>query len=386
MWICHIVVVLQWFIFAIIQIVPLDEGYKFENSCLPTQISAAMFPWPSIRRRFKVEVVALDTISPYPCSALIQAKTAQGLHTLWMCIPLSMAPPDQPFIKDEQSFSWTANADQTILVTAMSDGTVRVYQRQVKHFEWKLMQTLGNTGLTHTTQWSSTLFGLGKAATDVVFAFDGHQVLALEWTEGMHIQKLSSRIWRFGAITRLSAHGRHVTASYPSFRQWDGIVDLYTLNPFNRYLELVTSLQCAERGTGFGHGSYVVKDRWIISAPFFPAPVYGSGAVLVFDLEPPHARRQILICPEATGCLHFGAQMSVSPDGEYLAVSTSNRVFKFQYHVRRKRYLHYKTNEVVRNSHSDMLRCVISDSGQVVVYDDISVHWLSNSRNRSLSI
>jgi hypothetical protein len=378
-----------WLWLALVhQLVTLYSGRKQE---LPDSTVRAMFPWWAIRRRFTVEKVTADGDSLYPCSVLIHAKSKKtSHHTLWVCMPMSLAPPNQPFITDPDPFSWVSNPDQSLIILSKENGTVCMYQRKPNHFEYRLVQEHKDVAMR---QWVLSRSGGGKGVQEVAFGFHPEQPL-LTLESNLQLSRLYCPIYRFGLHTQWGVSGSKVVAAYPSFHQWDGIVDLYQRNPFNPMLEWLTSLQAPTPASGFGFSIGIIQDRLMVGAPFHPHPMYGAGAVFMYSTEPPFGLRQIITCPEPfphqqQGAVQFGGHLSLSPDGSYLVTVAHDRVYVFRYIKRRKHYHYMKTHRLNRTHDESAIRCVVTNHGHIFVYDDLRVHWLENrrlSRSKSVSL
>jgi len=360
---------------------------------MPSRICAAMFPWPSLGRYFRVEKVVAESESPYPCSVLIQASTVKHeSYSLWMCIPLSMSPPHQPLLQLDQPFSWTTNHDHSIITLALACGTMRIYSRQAASFRWKVVAEETGAGLTQDTQWISTIAGTCRGQVEMMMGSCHDEPMLVGVFNDFSSHRPKTDWWRFGLPRQCAASGRHVALSYPTYRQHDGILDLYQLNPIEQRLERTCTLEAPQQATGFGCCAYLVADRLLVSAPFAPSPLYGAGAIYVYTIATtPPTLIQTLHCPETFAADHqrhlqFGWFMAVSTNGEFLVATVrtidAERMYVFQYSSRRKRYLYVKTHQLVRSPQheSSPLRCQVTNHGHLIVYDQDRVHWLANSR------
>lgn len=369
---------------------------------MPTRTCCAMFPWKSLTRKFQVHKVLTESDSPYPCSVLIEAQAEKSsLHNLWLCIPLSLSPPYQPLLSLSEPFAWMANADHSVIIVSTDSGVIRVYRRQTKGFQWKMVREFLNTGMTARTQWDSTSMGAGRGHREVVFGYTPQAVVSIEQvgqTNEFHFQTLKTDFWRHGTSeTSFSANGNHLTLGFRRFRQTDGVVDFYKLNLMSPMLDWQFSVVAPHRASAFGHSAIAMKDRLIVSAPFAPGPIVGSGAVYIYELhtKPPQLI-QTLHCPEGISGnsqkhLQFGWFLTLSANGDFLVTSArtldSDRFYVYQYSDRQKRYRYIKTHQLGRQSFQgtqfSLLRCTVTNHGHLITFDDARVHWLASSRPNS---
>lgn len=373
---------------------------------MPTRTCCAMFPWKSLTRKFQVRKVVTESDSPYPCSVLIEAQAEKSsLHNLWLCIPLSLSPPYQPLLSLSEPFSWMANSDHSVIIVSTDAGVIRVYRRQTKGFQWKLVREFLDTGMTARTQWDSTSMGAGRGQREVVFGYTPQVVVSIEQvgkTSEFHFQTLKTDFWRYGTSEAyLSADGTHLSLSFGRFRQTDGVVDFYKLNLMSPMLDWQYSVVAPHRASAFGHRAFTMKDRLIVSAPFAPGPIIGSGAVYIYELHTkPPLLIQTLNCPEGISGnsqkhLQFGWFLTLSDNGVFLVTSArtldSDRLYVYQYSDRQKRYRYIKTHHLTRSRESaehfptrgTLLRCTVTNHGHLITFDDARVHWLASSRPNS---
>lgn len=355
-----------------------DEPFAYSMS--------PMFPWNEIRHRYQIEQVSVDSEHSYPQSVLIQARSLRSSQrVLWSCVPLSIRPPQQPLVRMDHDFDWAVNSNHTLMVMSEMSGRVSMYTVNDDHV-WSVCETLESPLLTSSTRWSVVKTGTGKAQTERFVGLSDKGLVRVDRVghNRFALHPIRVSMWRFGLPSSFAVGSHHLVHGMAQYRQWDGVVDVFYIDPFVSRLERNWKLEAPSRGTGFGMCCQIFGDRLVVSAPFTPNPMFGAGVVYVYSLKD-RSLVQTIGCPETfsaaeQGHLQFGWYFVGSASGEFLAITVrridGDRVYVFKYHARQRRYTYQQNHQLMRLQPDQPLKFAITDYGHVIVWDHRKSHWL----------